>query len=65
MIYGMLAMGDKAVKKLSMFPKAGTVFLYKCERVEERDNYKANGHRWYQANGKREVGPHRGGGTFI
>ena len=25
-----------------MFPKAGTDFLYKCERVEERDNYKAN-----------------------
>ena len=37
----MLAMDDKAVQKLPMFPKAGTVFLYKCKWVEERDNYKA------------------------
>ena len=35
MIYEMLAMDDKAVLKLSMFPKARAVFLYKCKRVED------------------------------
>ena len=44
---------DKAIFELPYKPESGLVFLFKAENEQKKEDWRSNGHRWYQLNGGR------------
>ena len=44
---------SKAISQMPFKPSAGEVYLFKAKSVSARDDWRANGHRFIQANGGR------------
>ena len=51
--YTFLKQESKAISQMPFKPKAGEVILYKAESDKSKNDWRANGHRWFQGNGGR------------
>lgn len=46
---------SKSISEMPFKPKAGVVLLFKAKSEKENNNWRANGHRWYQGRGGRWI----------
>ena len=46
---------NEAVSEFPWKPEGGTVVLFKAKNLSQNEDWRANGHRFYQINGGRQV----------
>ena len=46
---------SKSISEMPFRPKAGVVLLFKARSKKEDNNWRSNGHRWYQGRGGRWI----------